>query len=163
MDMFNVILNLCDPSEDMEDEEDETEEPLIQKERADMIKTKIRSVGRLCRLFTTLREEHESIVLLKGLAGGQLPQGLLTQGSSAIRDAVTDFKSAKTLDMANERVPPGTRPLTKSDSFSDPLKKKTITEMRNHKVVLPQDSAESTKISIKVDVLDEEAESMKDI
>lgn len=108
MDMFNVILNLCDEQEDAADDEDE--EPAlgqasITPERADLIKTKIRSVGRLCRMYTTLREEHESIVMLKGLAGGVLPRGLLSQGPNAIRNAIIDFETARKLDEINEKMP----------------------------------------------------------
>jgi len=107
MDMFKVILNLCGDEEDMSDEEVvEKEKPLIDKERADLIKTKIRSVARLCRMYSTLREEQESIVLLKGLAGGVIPQGLLSQGPNAIRSAITDFETARQLDLANEKIPP---------------------------------------------------------
>jgi len=117
--MFNVILNLCDPSEDAAD--DETDEPLIDSDRAVKMKMKIRSVGRMCRIFSTLREEHESIILLKGLAGGSLPQGILSQGPAAIRKIVVDFKSAKELDKANEK-----RPLTASEVAAANEKPKVI-------------------------------------
>lgn len=85
MDIFQTILNLCDPAEDAQEEEVEPVDnnAPLDKERAQAIKLKIRTVGRLCRMYTTLREEHESIVMLKGLAGGQIPQGLLQQGNYA--------------------------------------------------------------------------------
>jgi serine/threonine-protein phosphatase 2B catalytic subunit len=141
MDMFGVILNLYAPGEDESDDEETPAqpEPLIDKERADIIKTKIRSVARLSRMYTTLREEQESIVMLKGLAGGNIPQGLLSQGPSAIQKAVTDFETARKLDLANEKLPPGppptvetiTRGLKRTDSeikrdLNQPLKKPTI-------------------------------------
>jgi len=109
MDMFNVILNLCDEEEDAADDEEVpsilANQSSITPERADLIKTKIRSVGRLCRMYTTLREEHESIVMLKGLAGGVLPRGLLSQGPNAIRNAINDFETARKLDEVNEKMP----------------------------------------------------------
>ncbi|KAF0978534.1 hypothetical protein FDP41_002354 [Naegleria fowleri] len=107
MDMFNVILNLCDEQEDAasDDEDLLSGQSSITPERADLIKTKIRSVGRLCRMYTTLREEHESIVMLKGLAGGVLPRGLLSQGPNAIRNAIIDFETARKLDEVNEKMP----------------------------------------------------------
>lgn len=92
-----------------------------------MIKTKIRAVARLSRMYTTLRQEQESIVLLKGLAGGVLPQGLLSQGPSAIRTAVTDFETARRLDLANEKIPPGPPPKVQEDI--KPLKR-TDSEIR---------------------------------
>jgi serine/threonine-protein phosphatase 2B catalytic subunit len=140
LDMFQVILNLCDPSEDeMSDEEEPpSEKPLIDQERANIIKSKIRSVARLSRMYATLREEQESIVMLKGLAGGSLPQGLLSQGPSAIQKAVSDFETARKLDLANEKLPPGPppavetgKPLKRTDSeikrdLNQPLNKPTI-------------------------------------
>ncbi|KAL0489433.1 serine/threonine-protein phosphatase catalytic subunit [Acrasis kona] len=118
MDMFQVILNIADGDEDSDDEDmlpEEKEKPLIDKERADIIKSKIRAVARLSRMYTTLREEHETIVMLKGLAGGQLPQGLLTQGPHAIQKAVLDFNTARKLDLANEKLPPGPPPAVQSE------------------------------------------------
>ena len=63
--------------------------------RGEVIKRKIRAVGRLCRMYTTLREENESVVLLKGLAGGQIPQGLLAEGPAGIRRGWFLFPAAK--------------------------------------------------------------------
>lgn len=131
MDMFGVILNLCDPDEDEDSEEEEdanSEKPLIDKERADIIKAKIRSVARLSRMYSTLREEQESIVMLKGLAGGNIPRGLLLRGPSAIQKAVTDFETARQLDLANEKLPPGTIPDV--ESVSPTNLKRTDSEIR---------------------------------
>lgn len=142
MDMFQVILSTCDEDEESSDEEggEAKEKPLIDRERADLIKTKIRSVGRLCRMYTTLREEQESIVMLKGLAGGVIPQGLLSQGPSAIKTAVADFETARQLDLANEKIPPNYREV---DTTSQPLRR-----TNSGRIILPDAPAQSPTIKV---------------
>lgn len=148
MDMFNVILNLCDPSEDEgEDVVEGGDSPKIDAERAVAIKMKIRSVGRMCRIFSTLREEHESIVLLKGLAGGSLPQGILSQGPAAIRKVVMDFKTAKEFDKANEK-----RPLSAAEQQAANEKPKVIPANKaEREASTPAEVVEAAKYAIKVE------------
>eukprot|EP00762_Andalucia_godoyi_P001685 ANDGO_07134.mRNA.1 Serine/threonine-protein phosphatase 2B catalytic subunit 2 len=105
MDIMSTILNLCDKDEDeVESDEEESSPELIA--RKETIKAKIRSVAKMTRMCKTLREESEAIVELKGLAGGQLPKGLLQQGPSAVRLAISNFREAKQLDAINEKRPP---------------------------------------------------------
>lgn len=105
-EMLFHILNVVEDSPDDDDEPEEEEGPSDIEERADAIKAKIRAIGKVCRMFKTLREENESILFLKGLAGGVLPQGLLSRGPAAVREAVEDFKRAKEIDALNEKRPP---------------------------------------------------------
>jgi serine/threonine-protein phosphatase 2B catalytic subunit len=151
MDMFQVILNLCDEDEDMDSDEETPEEPkpLIDKDRADLIKTKIRSVGKLCRMYTTLREERESIVLLKGLAGGVIPQGLLSQGPNAIKTAINDFETARTLDAANEKIPPNYKVDAKETTTHTALKR-----TNSGKIIQPDAPLQSPTINVDSTPLD---------
>ncbi|KAA6403859.1 MAG: putative Calcineurin subunit A [Streblomastix strix] len=74
--------------------------------RSGAIMTKINAVARLCRMFQTLRQENENIMLLKGFCEGTLQRGLLLGGSSAIREALSSFQTAMMLDQPNLKRPP---------------------------------------------------------
>ncbi|PHJ17659.1 protein phosphatase 2b catalytic calcineurin family phosphatse superfamily protein [Cystoisospora suis] len=57
----------------------------LSKERADALRKKVQSVGRLMRVFKTIRQENELIVRLKGCTPGhRIPVGLLLQGREGI-------------------------------------------------------------------------------
>jgi serine/threonine-protein phosphatase 2B catalytic subunit len=75
------------------------------EERGEQIRKKILAMGKMAKMFRTLREENESIVELRGLAGGQLPIGVIQQGPQAIRLAIHGFQQAKKLDVSNEKRP----------------------------------------------------------
>lgn len=108
MDMMTTILNLCNNEELDEDANEEVDAAPAEdlNARRESIKAKVRSVAKMSMVLRTLRQEQEAIVELKGLAGGQLPKGLLSQGPSAVRTAVRDFRKAKELDAPNEKRPP---------------------------------------------------------
>lgn len=74
-------------------------------EHGDIIRAKILAMGKMSRMFRTLREENESILELKGLAGGTLPSGVLQGGPEAIEKAIRGFKQSKEVDKGNERWP----------------------------------------------------------
>ena len=74
--------------------------------RMDTLKNKVKSVGRMQRMYTTLRNESELILKLKGMApDGKIPRGLLLQGRPAIKDALREFHRARELDKVNEKRP----------------------------------------------------------
>jgi len=53
------------------------------------MKNKIKSVGRLSKMFSTLRQESEVLLKLKNMSpDGKLPRGLLLEGKPAIRNAL---------------------------------------------------------------------------
>jgi len=118
-EMLVNILNICTDDE-LDDETDE-EEAEAQK-RKEVIRNKIRAIGKMARVFQVLREESESVLELKGLTpSGTLPVGILSGGkdslhtalsdlsmdsSSGSRNKITGFNDAKQLDRVNERMPP---------------------------------------------------------
>jgi len=110
-ELIFLILKFCD--------EDEEEQELDDKEkRRQQIRTKILFVGRFMRMYSTLRTERESILLLKGLSErNNLPRGLLTGGPGAIREAVGNFMKVKAADKSNEKRPNSPLPpLQRTDS-----------------------------------------------
>lgn len=77
----------------------------VLEQRGEHIRKKILTMGKLSRMFRTLREENENIVRLKGLAGGTLPQGVLQLGPEGVKEAIRGFQRSKELDSPNERWP----------------------------------------------------------
>ncbi|KAJ1336661.1 hypothetical protein BSLG_006980 [Batrachochytrium salamandrivorans] len=92
-DMLLAILNICS-KEELDDDAQETkqqaegEELTEQEQRRIVIRNKIKAVGRMARVFATLREEKESIMELKNVL------------------AIKSFDEAKKADEENERLPP---------------------------------------------------------
>ncbi|KAF6778440.1 hypothetical protein AHF37_02002 [Paragonimus kellicotti] len=93
--------------------------------RKEVIRNKIRAIGKMARVFTVLREESESVLELKGLTpNGMLPLGALSGGKESLRVALsgitpdgksTRFEQARAIDQINERMPP------RRDSVTTPI------------------------------------------
>jgi len=118
-EMLANVLNICSDEElendgaAGEDAEMMTEAALAA--RKEVIRNKVRAVGKMVRYFATLREQSEDILTLKGLtSGGTLPLGTLEGGKTAIEQAKQliankkriSFEEAKRLDKSNESMPP---------------------------------------------------------
>ncbi|CAF1009923.1 unnamed protein product [Didymodactylos carnosus] len=117
-EMLANILNIC--SDEELDEPITTEAPEALSEaalaaRKEVIRNKVRAIGKMVRYFATLREQSEDILALKGLnPGGALPMGTLEGGKLAIEHAKQliankkriSFEEAKRLDKLNESMPP---------------------------------------------------------
>jgi serine/threonine-protein phosphatase 2B catalytic subunit len=99
--MFQYIV---DYSEELE-EKGEKGSTTIDRDKVESIKTKVLTLGRIANMYSTLKKEQELILQLKGLTGGHIPQGLLFQGTSAIKEAIFSFEMAKKLDSESERYP----------------------------------------------------------
>ncbi|KAL5272831.1 hypothetical protein ACHWQZ_G000860 [Mnemiopsis leidyi] len=117
-EMLVSILSIC-PDDSVDGDEDEGEDvtkslatkeiitPAMQEARREVIKNKIRAIGKMAHAFTVLREESESVLHLKGLTPtGSIPKGVLMGGKSAIEDAISGFEQAKQMDRVNEKMPP---------------------------------------------------------
>ncbi|ANQ05894.1 Serine/threonine-protein phosphatase [Plasmodium coatneyi] len=84
-----------------------TDDAQTSKERSDALRKKVQSVGRLMRVFRTLRKENELIVQLKGCSPGyRIPVGLLLQGKEGLENELEKFTKAKQIDSINEKRPP---------------------------------------------------------
>ncbi|XP_062123881.1 serine/threonine-protein phosphatase 2B catalytic subunit 1 isoform X3 [Drosophila sulfurigaster albostrigata] len=151
-EMLVNVLNICSDDELVAGPDDELEEELRKKIvlvpanvnnnnnnntpskpasmsalRKEIIRNKIRAIGKMSRVFSVLREESESVLQLKGLTPtGALPVGALSRGRDSLKEAlqgltaashIHSFAEAKGLDAVNERMPPR-RPLTMSASSS---------------------------------------------
>lgn len=80
----------------------------VKKGRANKLKSKVKVFARMQKMFTTLKDESELILKLKGMApDGRIPRGLLLEGRPAIKDALKEFNRAKEVDKINERRPKG--------------------------------------------------------
>ncbi|XP_015038832.2 serine/threonine-protein phosphatase 2B catalytic subunit 1 isoform X2 [Drosophila pseudoobscura] len=126
-EMLVNILNICSDDELVAGPDDELEEASMSALRKEIIRNKIRAIGKMSRVFSILREESESVIKLKGLTPtGALPVGALSGGKDSLKEAlqgltaashIHSFAEAKGLDAVNERMPPR-RPLVMSASSS---------------------------------------------
>ncbi|XP_041447630.1 serine/threonine-protein phosphatase 2B catalytic subunit 1 isoform X2 [Drosophila obscura] len=126
-EMLVNILNICSDDELVAGPDDELEEASMSALRKEIIRNKIRAIGKMSRVFSILREESESVLQLKGLTPtGALPVGALSGGKDSLKEAlqgltaashIHSFAEAKGLDAVNERMPPR-RPLLMSASSS---------------------------------------------
>ena len=77
------------------------------KSRMDAIKGKIKAVGRINKMFATVRDERETLTELMNAMGTRIiPSSYLTLGHEDLRKAIRSFEDAKRCDRINEMLPP---------------------------------------------------------
>ncbi|XP_034662227.1 serine/threonine-protein phosphatase 2B catalytic subunit 1 isoform X2 [Drosophila subobscura] len=141
-EMLVNILNICSDDELVSGPDDELEEASMSALRKEIIRNKIRAIGKMSRVFSILREESESVLQLKGLTPtGALPVGALSGGKDSLKEAlqgltvashIHSFAEAKGLDAVNERMPPRRPLLMSASSSSITTVSSTSTSNNNH-------------------------------
>jgi len=86
-------------------ETDEMQPRKDKKRRTAILREKVIAISKMVQLFNVVRTQNETISKLKILLpSGQLPSGLLSQGSKAIADALY-FARVAEIDLVNEQLP----------------------------------------------------------
>ncbi|CAF2488016.1 unnamed protein product [Rotaria sp. Silwood2] len=115
-EMLINILNICSEEELITDLSNDQQNDNENQFRRDAIRSKIRAVGKMAKVYASLREASENVLNLKGLAPVS-PASSTTNLTELIdeegdttehRKVPTDFSfsTAKTFDQINERMPP---------------------------------------------------------
>lgn len=74
------------------------------KKRIDVLKHKIRFVGKIARIWSIERKNKQLILNLKQMCpDGKIPAGTLMKGKEGLTDALKAFMTMKDMDKDNEK------------------------------------------------------------
>ena len=135
IDVLLNILNIC--SDEELAEYDEHIDTLIERnnleQRKEVIRTKIRALGKVAKAYKSLRELSENVITLRGLTPSTSLAELnnnnevkaeTAAAANILRDKNSStkerFSNVKILDLANERMPP---PKPSSSDVSERIKR----------------------------------------
>ena len=116
-EMLISILNICSEEELIANLSTDQQNDNDVAFRREAIRSKIRAVGKMAKVYASLRQASENVINLKGLAPVSPSSStaslneLVDEGNSTEHGKVpTDFSfsTAKTFDQINERMPPWT-------------------------------------------------------
>ena len=80
--------------------------PEEEKDRAEVMRAKVKAVARMHKMYQTLVEENEIILKVKGMSpDGKIPRGALLEGRPGLKNALREYQVAKELDKENEKRP----------------------------------------------------------
>jgi serine/threonine-protein phosphatase 2B catalytic subunit len=154
IDVLLNILNICTDEELAE--HDEHIDTLIERnnleQRKEVIRTKIRALGKVAKAYKSLRELSENVVTLRGLT----PSTTLTElnnnievktkteaAANILRDKNAStkerFSNVKILDQVNERMPP-----PRSSSISERGKRTSAVNETSHEQSTQKESPSKT-------------------
>lgn len=100
-------------------------------ERMEILRTKVKTVARMQRIFKNLRYSYYKspltpcfyrsnsemlIAIKKQSSDGKIPKGLLMNGTPAIKNAFSEFEISKQLDRENEKFPTGKTPTSRGSN-----------------------------------------------
>lgn len=122
--IFDKVLEIIYSIYSISEEIDDNLEDQVSLDKANIIRMKLLSLGRMSKMINTLNDEKDTIEKLKLVNNGIIPQGLLIKGIDALKIALKDFNEVKKLDSINEQRPdsPGTKIEKKSMSFKGKFK-----------------------------------------